>query len=305
MQKKIANYVQQKGLVCDKNSFSGKIDGIEIYGFAPRLSPPTLSFAAYIPDESLFRLRNWIEGNKRKYAIINYKLDRRGVGIYFNQVTVKKYLQFFDLILPVIKENCMVGVCPFCGEAMENPVYVEMDCRRFHSHEKCFDEYVQSVQTAENIEAAKPVKLVRGIIGAIIGSLLGCVVWAILYYIGFIAVIAALLTSYGAAFMWDKFGGKNCNAKIVTVWIVTFVMLSVTMFALYIVAVELALYQNGLSGSSLEWFKYLLEEDEELRISIITNTIISYIFILAGNFMITVRIRQTQSHESKRLRKLQ
>lgn len=308
MIKKIAYFLQEKGLTCEKSTFYGSVDGIEVSGSAlSAFSQGTVSFAAYVPAESVNTLRLWVEGNKRTYGIINYTVDNSGVYLVFNQyISIKKYLAGVEDTLNIFKENCITGRCPLCGEPMETSIYVAMKGRRLYTHEKCFDDYVERVQEEEAENAAAPVKPFRGIIGAIVGSLLGCVVWGLLYYVGVIAWLAAVLTAFGAAFLWDKFGGKNGKAKIVTVWVVTLVMIAVTMFVVYLIDVQIALNNLGLEGeNSFEWLRLLFETDEELRSAILYDTILSFVFIVLGNIFTTIRILKTQKLESKELKKLQ
>ena len=306
MLKKIANFMVEKGLACEKDNFYGIIDGIEISGIAPTLSSATLSFAAHVPYEAAGNINSWIEGNKRLYGIVNYTLDKMGLYLIFSpNITVKKYLACFDVMFNVMRQNSVGNSCPFCGERLESFVYVDINGRRMHAHESCFNDYMQYVAQTEAAKAAIPVKPVRGVIGALIGSILGCILWAILYFVGYVAIIAAILTALGAAFMWDKFGGKNCKAKVVTIWIVTLVMLSATMFVCYLILVEAALIEYNQAGTSIEWFIKLMNENAELRTAIIFDTAISYILIIVGNIFTTVRILRSQRLESTGIRRLQ
>lgn len=307
MIKKIAYFLQEKGLTCDKGTFYGDIDGIEVSGTAlSAFAQGTVSFAAYVPADSVNTLRLWIESNKRAYGIMKYSVDNSGVYLVFSQyISVKKYLACVEDTLNVFKENCITGKCPLCGEPMEKSIYVAMKGRRLHTHEKCFDDYVEKVQEEEAVKAATPIRLLRGIVGAIVGSLLGCVVWGLLYYIGIIAWIAAVLTAFGASFLWDKFGGKNGKAKIVTVWIVTVAMIAVTMFVGYLIDVKVALSELGWEGlNSFEVLSLAFETSEELRRIILVDTILSLIFIVLGNIFTTIQILKTQKLQSKELRKL-
>lgn len=308
MLKKIAEFVQSKGLVCEKNLFSGFIDGIEVSGCAPLFAPSTISFAAHVPEENIAPLRTWLEGNRSAFGITRYTLDNTGIYLVFSQyVTVKKYLQCFETMLPVIKQHSIAGRCPFCGEEIGgSSVYVEMNGRRFHSHEKCFDDYVQKVSENEALAATAPSKIPQGIVGAVLGSLLGCVLWGVLYYLGFIAWIAMVLAAFGASFLWDKFGAKNGKAKIATIWITTFVMIAVTMLVtiLIVVQIEMSKYDELIGINLMEFFNFMIAESEEFRNALIRDFILSGVFVLICNIFITVQILQTQKYESKGLRKL-
>lgn len=199
--------------------------------------------------------------------------------------------------------------CPFCGEPLEGSDDIRLVGtygRMFHAHEHCFDEYAEQVTASESMAAKAPNNTLRGLLGAIIGALAGCIVWVLLYFIGYIAVIAAALASLGAAFMWGKFGGKNSKIKIVVIWAVTIVMIMLAMLTAYLIEVQLAINQlvsegEEISGSAFEWLIILIKDDPELRTEVLIDTLISFVFIVVANVYMTINVLKTQKLESQTL----
>ncbi len=304
MIKKISEYFQSKGLTVEKNNVYGIYDGMEINGSVTAFAK-FISVTAYLPENSVARVQEWLNGNKPIYRISEFSVETSGVGVTFcGNSYVKQIMDFCDVFLPFFKEQVITQCCPFCGEQLENPIKVGVGQREFHAHEKCFDEYKVASEEKKAQEKAVPLNLGKGTLGAIVGSLAGCAVWVALYFIGFLAVVSSLVASFCAALLWDKFGGKNCKTKIVVIWVVTVVMLSLTIFGTYLIDVNLALAQEGLTGDVLDWFIALIREDNEFRNLVIEDTVFSVVFIIAGNVSVTSMILSTQKRNNLGLRKL-
>lgn len=290
MNSKIVNFVCSKGLKFEKNNYFGMLDGVQINGYAPAVESATVTFTAYVPVESANTLVYWLESNKRRYGIINYSVHMSGVSAVFSPyVMVAKYLQYFDDFFPVFRQNCIIGRCPLCGEDMMASAYVEINGLRLHVHESCFESQINRAGAAGTNSDKRAAGIVRGVLGATVGSLAGCIVWAILYLFGFVAGIASILTVICAAVLWDKFGGRGYRAKIISVWTITFALLFITMFFTYLISIRIGLDQNNLAGSSLEWLVELIKRDEEFRWEMIYDIVISSVFTIFGNILVTLR----------------
>ncbi len=308
MNKYLKAFIDANRLTCEKGvGFYGKVKGFQVRGDTSALAaPPSVAFYAHLSEEGMARTDAWLHSNTATYGIASFNVTKIGFTCVFNALmgTWKRVAALLEQAPVFLAEVSAPDTCPFCGEPIGEEVrYFGVNGGKFAAHERCFDAYCDEVAQKEGEEKAKPDNTARGIVGAIIGSLVGCLVWGALYFIGYLAVVAAILVAFGAAFAWDKLGGKNNKIKIISVWVVTLVMITVTMLVVYLIDVNIALNEVGVEGSAFEWFITLLAEDEDFMRAVLIDTIVSYIFIAVADILITARILQTQKREGKSLKK--
>ena len=173
--------------------------------------------------------------------------------------------------------------------------------KKYVAHEKCFDEYVEKVKNDEAAAKAAPSNLPKALGGMVLGVLAGCVLWVIFFALGFISWWAPVVSGFLGAFLWDKFGGKNDKVKIICMWAISLVLLTLTLFLSYYVDILNAANEVGVTmREALE----ILFADPEFKSALLQDVIISYVFITVANAVVTVQIVQTQKLLSKTFRKL-
>lgn len=310
MNKKLAEYLSANGLKYEKGKgFSGVTRGYQVSGEYSALRGIFASVAVHLSEEQAAQVKNWLTASKKAYEVIQADVTQAGFTcVFLAYCPIKKYVAFLEGAVEYLSQiSAEKDACPFCGKqfAAERR-FVGVRGSRFYAHEPCFDQFAEKVAQEERNAAAAPVYAGRGICGAVVGSLLGCIVWGLLYFVGYIAVVAAIITSLGAAFLWDKFGGKNCKAKIVAIWIVSVVMLGVTMFGVYCIDVLIEFNKTGLAdyGISINVVEFLstsFRDVPEFRNAILFDTVVSCLFVVIGNVFTTMRILKTQKALSKTL----
>lgn len=247
-------------------------------------------------------MQNWLIGEQKTYGIMRSNVTATGLKCAFNQMmgTAKKFVACIqDTINFLNIVQAPVESCPFCGDRLlGDGRLVGVNGKKMHAHEHCFDEYVNSVKLEENIAAAAPNQIGRGIAGGLLFALGGGIVWMALYYIGFLSYIAALLIALGVSFGWDKFGGKNNKGKIVAMWIISLVVLVIAMLASYCIDVAVAMRNEGVEGNVFEVFIYLIKEVPEYGGAILIDTCISCVLLLLADILNTVTILKSQKQKS-------
>ncbi len=312
MNKVLSEFLNSHAFTYDqKTGFYGKLKGFQVSGNMNSMTGSYCNINVHLSEEAAEKVAEWVETNKKKYGIMNPAYSTNSVHCMINPPfgLTKKYIAFMEDITAFLTDVAAPDCCPFCGEPLEGSDDIRLVGtygRMFRAHEHCFDEYAEQVTASESMAAKAPNNTLRGLLGAIIGALAGCIVWVLLYFIGYIAVIAAALASLGAAFMWGKFGGKNNKIKIVVIWAVTIVMIMLAMLTAYLIEVQLAINQlvsegEEISGSAFEWLIILIKDDPELRTEVLIDTLISFVFIVVANVYMTINVLKTQKLESQTL----
>lgn len=308
MGKVFREFLLANNITSERSGFSGLYRGLYISGNISVFSSSRyVTGAVHLAQEAIVSLQTWLQNNARTYGFQGIEVTSYGFYCSLSAMaTDQKIVAFLGAVVDFLN-NCQgatLNACPFCGESLEGEMNVRLvgvnGCK-FRAHEQCFDSYAAAVQKDEAAFRQEPTNAARGALGAVIGALVGCVLWWLLYQIGFIAVIAAIATAFAAAFLWDKFGGKNCKLKIVIIWLVTTLLLAGTMLLCYLLDVSSAMAEVGVTGSAFDMLIQLMRDDAELRAAVLSDTVVSLIFIVAGNVWMTVNVLRSQKKQSSGL----
>lgn len=313
MNKVLGDFLSSHSINYDqKTGFYGKLNGFQVSGNLNGMTGSYCTVNVHLSEEAAEKVAAWVENNKKKYGILNPAYSTNSVHCTINPLfgLTKKFIAFMEDITVFLADVATPDCCPFCGEPLEESGDIRLVGtygRMFRAHEHCFDEYVEQVANGEAEAAKAPNNTLRGLLGAVVGALAGCVLWVLLYFIGYIAVIAAALASFGAAFLWGKFGGKNNKIKIVVVWAVTIVMMLLAMLVAYCIEVQMVINEIVAEGgeavtyNAFEGFVYLLRELPSFRNAVLVDTLVSFLFIVIANICTTVSVLKTQKLESQTL----
>ena len=307
MNKTLNEFLQRHMFTYDpKTGFYGKLNGFQISGNLNSMNGSSYcTVNVHLSEEAAEKVAQWIEDNKKKYGLMNPSYSTNSIYCVINPPIIgvaKKYIAYMEDITAFLASVATPDCCPFCGEPLEGSDDIRLVGtfgRMFRAHEHCFDEYIVQVNNSESLAAKAPNNTLRGTLGAIVGALAGCVVWVLLYFIGYIAVIAAALASLGAAYMWGKFGGKNNKIKIAIVWIVTLVMIMLAMLTAYLIGVQMVINEIIAGGdevvtrNAFEGFIILMRELPEFRNEVMIDTAVSFVFVIIANAVMTVNVLKT------------
>lgn len=143
----------------------------------------------------------------------------------------------------------------------------------------------------------KKPKLWLAILVAIGLGLAGCTLWGVLYYFDYIEWIAAYLVVFGAAWGYQKFNLKLDKKGYFIISAIAVVEIAVTMLITLVIAVMTTLGTSFFDSFAL--LPQLFEAFPELTRTVITDTVLSLVFIALGlvTYFITEKRKAKQSSE--------
>ena len=265
----------------EKNVFYGVYRGYEL----------TLA----VNQQFYVHLNFFADGNVRAQAVrvfhtaSNQTMTNVGVSVYGLAATVngmtansalKKLTEKLDATIAYLNVNEAkgVGYCPCCGEECDllktirvNDVYVSLD-------DKCYNEVAKVAAVEEQHYNAQPNNYLKGFLGALLGAGIGAVAWIVLYYLGFLSALTAVLAVFLGNYFYVKFGGKANNVKNIIVAGVSLVVLVLACVGIYYVEVGSVIAANNLNMTPFE----LIFSDEELTGYFVYDMAMNVIFTIIG-----------------------
>ena len=265
----------------EKNVFYGVYKGYEL----------TLA----VNQQFYIHLNFFADGNVKAQAVrvfhttSNQTMTNVGISVYGLAATVngmtansalKKLTEKLDATIAYLNVNEAkgVGYCPCCGEECDllktirvNDVYVSLD-------DKCYNEVAKVAAVEEQQYNEQPNNYLKGFIGAVLGAGIGAVAWIVLYYIGFLSALTAVLAVFLGNYFYVKFGGKANNVKNIIVAGVSLVVLVLACVGIYYVEVGSVIAANNLNMTPFE----LIFSDEELTGMFVSDMAMNVIFTIIG-----------------------
>ena len=194
--------------------------------------------------------------------------------------SLKKTVEKLDATIAYLSENGALGVgcCPCCGETLElmKPVRVN-DCYVTLS-EKCFNELQSAVEVENETFESLPNNYLKGFLGALLGAVVGGIAWYILYMIGFLSALTAVLAVFLGNMLYVKFGGKPNGVKNIIVAATSLIVLVLTCVLAYYFVVGDLLLQNNIYMDPFEF----IFSDAELKGYFISDMVMNVVFTLLG-----------------------
>lgn len=152
----------------------------------------------------------------------------------------------------------------------------------------------------EKVYEEKQPRLALAILTAIGMGLVGCLLWGLLYYLGFIAWIAAFVVVFAAAWGYKKFNLKMDKKGYIIISVIAIVEVIITMFVTLDIAVMLAFAEDGESIGFFECFGLMMDviaTDAETQNAVIFDAVLSVVFIAVGigSFIAMEKRKEKQS----------
>ena len=136
----------------------------------------------------------------------------------------------------------------------------------------------------DDIVEEKP-KLWLAILVGIALGLVGCVLWGLLYYIGYIAWIAAFVIVFLIAWGYKKFNLKLEKKDYIIISVIAVVEVLITMFLTLNISVYLALINSGYDYTFFGTISLMFEvigADSSLIISCVVDAVLSLVCLVIG-----------------------
>ena len=273
MVKKIKTYFEEKNFSVTKNVAKGNIGGFDVT-FVQHSSmnshPYQVVINCYQTEEAKIELINSLIAQKNKYVVYFYTLF--GISFSLTGVTVNSMLKKLDLVLNNVidelnkREFKGNEYCPYCGELLSEDYDIINDGEVSIKIDKTCHENVNNLLKDEQKEFDElPNNYANGFAGAFLGAIAGAAIMVILYFIGYVAAISALVSFGLGVTLYKKFGGKPNGMMILIVSVTSIVILFLAYMGIYVLAADSLCVEKGVSLTGVKAFKYCMKGQEFKR----------------------------------------
>ena len=274
MNKKFIEFFSYYGMEFNGKVAYGKIQGYETnatLASTDNVAPLKMHVSFYATDEQKQNIQAQIRALALKFVVMQF--TPYGLALGFNDITLNKLLkrlpETLEAIYKILSENGAKKseFCPVCGNplASDSSKKCNIDGYTITIDNECVNT-INNIINAENQDFnAAPNNYFKGFIGALLGGLVGVAITVILYMIGFVSALSAVVSIVLGAFLYQKFQGKPNKMMVVIVTLTTLVLQAITIPAIYITAAGIAANEVGLGISTLEAFQMAMQDAELAR----------------------------------------
>jgi len=203
----------------------------------------------------------------------------------------KKYYEVLDYVLDKLNENNVLGngYCTYCGEKLDENNYsmAEMTPVIMPVHNDCINKFNEKVGKVRSMikqnDDDNNRTYIKGIFGALLGGVVCTIPWIIIYLLGYVASLGALLVGIGAAFGYKKLGGRSGNLEMPLIMFTTVIALFIGFFFSYCAEIYFFSEIPGITISETPYiFIEAMKTIPEYSSAIIKNTLMSLLFSAIG-----------------------
>ncbi len=298
MNKNYEKFFTEQGLTVTNDKAYGFLQGYETTVLYDKnqmaVYPIRIHISFYATDEQKNRIGNAFNAAKLKF--FGFQFTPYGVFIGLNGwtsgSTLKQLPERLDLFYKTIRENGGLNkdYCPVCAKqiggeftaakaesadgaeatAEVEPAAVEkpetkccnVDGYMITMDIGCVDKINTIIAEDNKAYEQAPNNYLKGFLGALVGSVVGGIMAVILYFIGFISALSAVVAVVLGAFLYQKFGGKKNKMMIVIVSVTSLVVMLLSVLIVYLIATGVAIRSEGLDMGVFEAFAILMGEQE-------------------------------------------
>lgn len=294
MNKKLVDFCAERNMSINVNQAYGVINDYEVNVRELNANqasnnnelPYQFHFSFYATEEQKREMRTAWDNAKIKRC--NFVFTEYGLKMSLSDFTAGKLVerlpQIFDLVISTISNNggLTSQYCPRCGkELADNKYELRMEGFSIGIDTECKDSINAAIDAENKAFEEAPNNYLRGFLGAVAGGAVGVVVAIILYWIGFYASIAAVLSIVVGTMLYQKFGGKPTKMMIVIVVGTTFIFMALSVFLIYFISAGIAAAEAGLDISAMEAFKIIMK-DEDVSSYFKVDMIMMLLFTVVG-----------------------
>lgn len=244
MNKIFKNYLEDKGFEIIDNGGYSIIDGYEvnIINVNDNVNPIIVHISAFLDEqEKNYFLEKVNNGNLKR---VNIQFDLSGVIVKLNDFTFKKLIDKLDdtinLLINYLQEINALGngICPICAKELtdENKETTFVNGFKITIDKRMYQEINFRIQEEKEAFEKAPNNILYGTLGALIGGLVGAALTYIIYNLGYVASLSAIVATILGCFLYKKFGGKPTKIMYVIVSLFSFVLIELTIFIIYYLA---------------------------------------------------------------------
>lgn len=265
-----------------KNTLYGVVNGYEVTIVGSQTITMFLNFNAEIEIKNS-AASEFKDFNGGKFTQV--VADQYGISAVVNGWTGKSaatsLIEKLKHVTKYLNENEALGIsnCTACGKELDFEKQTIKINDRYVTLDKECSENVTEVIAQENIDFENaPNNYVKGIIGAFIGALIGCVAWVIIYNLGYLSAITAILGVFLSDLLYVKFGGKSNNMKLVIISVINLALMFIAPIVVYYIVVQGVMIEENLTGNP---FYYIFNDEEIFRL-FIGDVLMNLLFTALG-----------------------
>jgi uncharacterized membrane protein len=225
-----------------------------------------------------------------------------GLTGWTNSSLSKSLPTVIDKVFGCLLENGALAhsCCPICGMEMseEERKKAEIEGITVSMHSNCIVERNSEIQVAEKSFNSAPNNYLKGFLGAVIGGLLGVGLTVILFNLGYVSAITAVVSVALGAYLYKRFGGKPNGTMIVIVSATTLISLLGTVFGLYMLAAYGLSLEAGDTYGMWESFSIYMK-DEAFAASFRSDMLMVLLFTGIGLFWMVGSLRKSIKREKE------
>jgi len=290
MNKKFSSFFESYGMSIVGNVGYGMIQGYETnvaLRMLDNVAPVLIQISFFASPEQKQAIEQIFKNAKIKFFRVMF--TPLGMTIGLNDITVNRLIKrmpdLMKFIYQTIKDNGALDnrYCPICGKEMtpETSKKIYVDGFAMVLDQDCLAQINQAIETDnKNFEAA-PNNYFKGFLGALAGGFVGAVVSVILYFVGFVSALSALVAIGLGVFFYKRFKGKPDKVMVVIVSLTTLVCMVGSVFGIYFSVGVAAAREANLAISGFEAFS-LMMQDAEISASFISDLLMTLFFSVLG-----------------------
>lgn len=309
MNKKIEEVLKKYNLNIENDRGYGTIKGYEVSVFyipSNGMFPLQLIISTYMSNEQREKVSQELKQFHFKYC--QYTFTRYGLILGLSGMSasaIAKVLpNVIDQSLDCLLENGALQqeYCPICGEEISSQTATKanIDGVNVTMHQDCMTKMHEEIQKMNETYEAMPNQFGKGFVGALIGGIAGSIIAFILYMIGFISAISAVVSVLLGAFLYRKFGGKPNGIMMITVFVTTLVLQLLTIFGIYILAATGLSVEEGYDFIGFTAFQHYMS-DTGFVSSFVKDLLFSALFTIVGIVCEIGTLKQSMKKEKSRM----
>lgn len=290
MNKKIENAVKQLGLNVEGNNAHGIYEGFEVnivYNMMNRL-PLTIQISTFITDDKWDTFLTTLKNAKIKYY--NFTRTCYGLLVCATDMTAgtmaKNLKSKLDIIINYIKsyDGLNANYCPVCGSKLDDLNKLQINDSGFiiGLDQDCKDRINEEIIKRNEAYDNQPNNYLQGFGGALLGGAIAAILSFVLYLMGFISAIPALVGVTLGAYFYKKFGGKINRNMVFIVTGTMIVCLVGILLIIYLLASKVYAINAEYDYTLFEAFSFALDNVKGFREGVIRDFIMTIFFIILG-----------------------
>ena len=289
MNKHIVEVLKEYDFSFTKRHGYGHINGYEVNVLnVPVSNGPIFLFSTYLTPEKKHEFI--LKMNSYKFKLVQSDAFEFGVVVMIGAMTYKSFQKKFEEILSKILETLELleapksDICPQSGEVID-----ELNCQltlipdseiKIRLSREAVSEINAQIEESNQEFVDAPNNYLKGFLGILIGAIVGSIAMGALGMIGYVTIIAPLISIFLGVHLYKKFGGKENITMIIMSLITTIVVMFGTLVIVYISTATATTRELGLNLTGFKALSHCLNNDAAFKRGFIGEFVINGIFIV-------------------------